>query len=110
MDEADYNRFKKYDIGDIVGVRGEVFRTQRGEMSVRGFRGSSVAMRMYMSMSRVLWWVIKGRAVAPPEMVFSTQRRHRGRAGRGVPHPAGGDERPRPGDHPAEQIPASFQP
>ena len=35
MDEADYNRFKKYDIGDIVGVRGEVFRTQRGEMSVR---------------------------------------------------------------------------
>ena len=36
MDEADYNRFKKYDIGDIVGVKGEVFRTQRGEMSVRG--------------------------------------------------------------------------
>ena len=35
MDEADYNRFKKYDIGDIVGVQGEVFRTQRGEMSVR---------------------------------------------------------------------------
>ena len=27
--------FKKYDIGDIVGVQGEVFRTQRGEMSVR---------------------------------------------------------------------------
>ena len=35
MDEAEYNRFKKYDIGDIVGVRGEVFRTQRGEMSIR---------------------------------------------------------------------------
>ena len=35
MDEAVYNRFKKYDIGDIVGIRGEVFRTQRGEMSVR---------------------------------------------------------------------------
>ena len=35
MDEEDYNRFKKYDIGDIVGVEGEVFRTQRGEMSVR---------------------------------------------------------------------------
>ena len=35
MDEAEYNRFKKYDIGDIVGVKGEVFRTQRGEMSVR---------------------------------------------------------------------------
>ena len=35
MDEDNYNRFKKYDIGDIVGVVGEVFRTQRGEMSVR---------------------------------------------------------------------------
>ena len=35
MDEVAYDRFKKYDIGDIVGVKGEVFRTQRGEMSVR---------------------------------------------------------------------------
>ncbi len=35
MDEAVYKEFKKYDIGDIVGVEGEVFRTQRGEMSVR---------------------------------------------------------------------------
>ena len=35
MDEAEYNQFKKYDIGDLVGVCGEVFRTQRGEMSVR---------------------------------------------------------------------------
>ena len=35
MDEAEYARFKKFDIGDIVGVKGMVFRTQRGEMSVR---------------------------------------------------------------------------
>ena len=35
MDEEEYARFKKYDIGDIVGVQGVVFRTQRGEMSVR---------------------------------------------------------------------------
>ncbi len=35
MDEEVYKQFKKYDIGDIVGVDGEVFRTQRGEMSVR---------------------------------------------------------------------------
>ena len=35
MDEAEYARFKKYDIGDIVGVKGVMFRTQRGEMSVR---------------------------------------------------------------------------
>ena len=35
MDETEYERFKKYDIGDIVGINGVVFRTQRGEMSVR---------------------------------------------------------------------------
>ena len=35
MDEENYDRFKKYDIGDIVGIVGDVFRTQRGEMSVR---------------------------------------------------------------------------
>ena len=35
MDEDIYKKFKKFDIGDIVGVEGEVFRTQRGEMSVR---------------------------------------------------------------------------
>lgn len=27
--------FKKYDIGDIVGVEGEVFRTMRGEISIK---------------------------------------------------------------------------
>ncbi len=35
MDLEEYNRFKKYDIGDIVGVEGTVFRTEKGEMSVR---------------------------------------------------------------------------
>ena len=33
-----YDNFRKYDIGDIVGVEGSVFRTQRGEMSVRAER------------------------------------------------------------------------
>lgn len=33
--EEPYKVFKKYDIGDIVGVEGVVFRTQRGEISVR---------------------------------------------------------------------------
>ena len=30
-----YADFKKWDIGDIVGIRGEVFRTQKGEISVK---------------------------------------------------------------------------
>ncbi len=33
-DEA-YAAFKKLDIGDIIGVKGEVFRTKMGELSVR---------------------------------------------------------------------------
>ena len=33
--EEPYKAFKKYDIGDIVGIRGEVFRTKTGEISVK---------------------------------------------------------------------------
>ncbi|MGN0478281.1 MAG: OB-fold nucleic acid binding domain-containing protein, partial [Hominenteromicrobium sp.] len=33
--EDPYKDFKKYDIGDIIGVRGEVFRTKTGETSVK---------------------------------------------------------------------------
>ena len=33
--EESYLAFKKFDIGDIVGVKGVVFRTQKGEISVR---------------------------------------------------------------------------
>ena len=35
MDEASFARFKKNDIGDIVGVAGDVFKTERGEISIR---------------------------------------------------------------------------
>lgn len=32
--EDAYKDFKKYDVGDIIGVKGEVFRTQKGEISI----------------------------------------------------------------------------
>ncbi|MBQ4109574.1 MAG: lysine--tRNA ligase [Clostridia bacterium] len=35
LGEEDYNTFKKYDIGDIIGAEGEVFTTQTGEISIR---------------------------------------------------------------------------
>ncbi len=35
LGEDEYNRFKKLDIGDIVGGEGEVFTTQTGEISIR---------------------------------------------------------------------------
>jgi len=35
LGEEEYEKTKKLDIGDIVGVKGEVFRTHRGEISIR---------------------------------------------------------------------------
>ena len=35
MEEESFKRFKKNDIGDIVGVSGDVFKTERGEVSIR---------------------------------------------------------------------------
>ena len=35
LGEDEYAEFKKYDIGDIIGVKGEVFTTHAGEVSVK---------------------------------------------------------------------------
>ncbi len=35
LGEEEYDRFKKLDIGDIIGAEGEVFTTQTGEISIR---------------------------------------------------------------------------
>ena len=35
LGEDEYNRFKKLDVGDIIGAVGEVFTTQTGEISIR---------------------------------------------------------------------------
>lgn len=35
LGEDSYNLFKKYDIGDILGLRGIVFTTEKGELSIR---------------------------------------------------------------------------
>lgn len=33
--DESYVDFKKYDIGDIIGIKGEVFRTQKGQISIK---------------------------------------------------------------------------
>ncbi len=38
LGEDPYKAFKKMDIGDIVGVEGEVFRTKTGETTIRAFK------------------------------------------------------------------------
>jgi len=35
LGDGSYALFKKYDIGDIVGIKGEVFRTQKGQISIK---------------------------------------------------------------------------
>ena len=35
LGDEEYEWFKKYDIGDIIGIKGEVFRTQKGQISVK---------------------------------------------------------------------------
>jgi len=35
--EEKFNRFKKWDIGDIIGLCGKVFKTKRGEISVHAY-------------------------------------------------------------------------
>ena len=32
--EEPYKDFKKFDVGDVIGIKGEVFRTKTGEMSI----------------------------------------------------------------------------
>jgi len=38
LGEEEYKWFKTYDIGDILGVEGKVFRTQRGEVTIEANR------------------------------------------------------------------------
>jgi lysyl-tRNA synthetase, class II len=33
--QEEYDRFKKYDLGDIIGLKGEVFKTQKDEVSIK---------------------------------------------------------------------------
>lgn len=35
MGDEEYKKYKKFDIGDMIGVTGEVFTTQKGEISIR---------------------------------------------------------------------------
>lgn len=35
LGEEEYELFKSYDIGDIIGVKGEVFKTRTGEVSIK---------------------------------------------------------------------------
>ena len=42
LGEEAYAEFKKMDIGDIIGVKGSVFRTKTGEISIHATRSSTL--------------------------------------------------------------------
>ena len=43
LGEEAYKDFKKLDVGDVIGIRGEVFRTKTGEISIHA--GSNIACK-----------------------------------------------------------------
>lgn len=55
MDEATFERCRKLDIGDIVGVHGDVFRTQRGEISGARARGRPACQGSAAAAGQVPW-------------------------------------------------------
>ena len=44
--EDSYKDFKKYDVGDILGIRGKVFKTKTGEISVHEIGRASCRERV----------------------------------------------------------------
>ncbi|MCD8145499.1 MAG: lysine--tRNA ligase [Oscillospiraceae bacterium] len=47
MDEAEYLAFRKDDIGDIVGIEGVVYQTERGEKSIRVHHATLLAKSLH---------------------------------------------------------------
>ena len=45
--QEEYADFKKMDIGDLIGVTGEIFRTQKGELSVKASKVTLLSKSLY---------------------------------------------------------------
>jgi lysyl-tRNA synthetase class 2 len=48
--EEEYKGFKKLDIGDIIGIEGEVFRTKTGEISIHATQVTLLSKSLQMIM------------------------------------------------------------
>ena len=53
--EEEYKAFKKMDIGDIVGLEGEVFKTKTGEISIHASEGNSAFQESSDSSGEISW-------------------------------------------------------
>jgi hypothetical protein len=92
LGEALYGEFKHWDLGDIVGARGTLFRTKTGELSVKVSE-----LRLLTKSLRPLPRQVprRGRpgAQVPPALRRPDQRRGRARALRAAQPRGGGDAR-----------------
>ena len=50
-----YDEFKHYDLGDIVGIIGDVFKTKKGEISVKAKKVSSFIKKSSNTAGKISW-------------------------------------------------------
>ena len=66
-----YEDFKKYDIGDIAGANGTVFRTHKGEISVKVENPTEYTVDLYIAADlggAFLWYPAWGKDAYPTEV------------------------------------------
>jgi hypothetical protein len=67
LGEEQYELFKKMDIGDILGIEGEVFRTQKGEISIVKVCKGIGMFKVYIKSPRVSLAPTSAKASAMPK-------------------------------------------
>ena len=55
LGEEPYKDFKKLDVGDIVGIKGEVFKTKTGEISIHASRSDAVIQEPSGTSGKIPW-------------------------------------------------------
>ena len=53
--EESYKDFKKYDVGDVIGIKGEVFTTKTGEISIHASEVTLLAQELTDPSGEVPW-------------------------------------------------------
>ena len=55
LGEEAYKDFKKLDVGDVIGIRGEVFRTKTGEISIHAAEVTLLSKSLQILPEKVPW-------------------------------------------------------
>ena len=73
LPDGAYDAFRKWDIGDIVGATGSVFRTKTGELSIQADSVRLLAKSLRPAAGEVPWSVRPGNPLSPPLPGFDHQ-------------------------------------